>query len=537
MLLEAALARDRARRRVLDIGTGTGILAIAAPGSASATVLAIDIDPDAVAGRRANAERNGVRRPRARRARRRATLTRRAGAARGGESADRRPPGAGRAVRALVAPGGALVLGGILDAEADRVAGALAGPRLPPRGVRQPRGLDHPRPCVMRRFTLPPDRLVAAAASPSTPPSRVTSRACCGCGPGDTVLAADGAGRDYTVRLETSARGRRRHGHRGRPPASPESPLRHHARPGRPQGRQDGGHRPHGHRARRHPRPARCSPSAPIVRLEPARWRDRARAGSASRARRPSRAGAPSIPEIEPPRPLAGVPGDEPADLALCLWEGGGEPLGTDAGGPPARPAPRTLIVGPEGGLPSPRSTPRGRAASTWSSRSGRGSCGPRRRGRRSWPSCSRASVTCDDRGRLGALRGRGRRGRPRLGPETRPRRSPRRTLGVFALIVAPGSVEVASIARSERRPTPRSRSWWPGSTSASTCTRSRASSCHEVEMTPARTRWPTACCTASRSILAATGSALWSRPRPPPDCRDRAGRPPRGPPDRRRVK
>jgi len=57
------------------------------------------------------------------------------------------------------------------------------------------------------------------------------------------------------------------------------------------------------------------------------------------------------IPEIEPPRPLAEWLADaEPADLALCLWEGDGTPLGRLLG---AATSPRSalVVVGPEGGL------------------------------------------------------------------------------------------------------------------------------------------------------------------------------------------
>ena len=123
VLLEEALAAAPGAA-VLDIGTGTGILAIAALRLGAPRVLAIDLDPDAVAATRVNAERNGC-----------AGLTVRLA----------EPPEIDEAApivvanllthshlalaaqyARLVAPGGQLVLGGMLEDEDDRVTAALA---------------------------------------------------------------------------------------------------------------------------------------------------------------------------------------------------------------------------------------------------------------------------------------------------------------------------------------------------------------------------------------------------------------------------
>jgi ribosomal protein L11 methyltransferase len=52
---------DLEGKRVLDLGCGTGILALAARKLGAGRVLAVDFDPEAVAASRRNARRNGVR--------------------------------------------------------------------------------------------------------------------------------------------------------------------------------------------------------------------------------------------------------------------------------------------------------------------------------------------------------------------------------------------------------------------------------------------------------------------------------------------
>lgn len=116
---------------VLDVGTGTGILAIAALRLGAGSVLAIDVDPDAVAATRANAARNGY-----------PGLSVRLAEA--GDVTDRFTVVLANLLThthlalashyaRLVAPGGHLVLGGMLDGEDDRVAHALSGHGFVPR--------------------------------------------------------------------------------------------------------------------------------------------------------------------------------------------------------------------------------------------------------------------------------------------------------------------------------------------------------------------------------------------------------------------
>jgi ribosomal protein L11 methyltransferase len=131
VLLEEALAATPGVA-ALDVGTGTGILAIAALKLGAPAVVAIDVDPDAVAATRVNAERNGCTGLRVR-------------LAEPQEVADRFPlvlanllththlvlaPQYAR----LVAPGGSLVLGGMLADEDGRVSQALAAFGFATRG-------------------------------------------------------------------------------------------------------------------------------------------------------------------------------------------------------------------------------------------------------------------------------------------------------------------------------------------------------------------------------------------------------------------
>ena len=119
------IVEGRRPPRALDLGTGSGILAIAAARLGLSHVLAIDDDPDAVANARANVALNGVTTS--------VTCT-------PGDAATLEVEPAplvlanilaaahvrlARVYGGLVAPGGTLVLGGVLDAEADNTAEAV----------------------------------------------------------------------------------------------------------------------------------------------------------------------------------------------------------------------------------------------------------------------------------------------------------------------------------------------------------------------------------------------------------------------------
>src|SRR5438128_1643192 len=181
---------------------------------------------------------------------------------------------------------------------------------------------------------------------------------------GDTVLAADGAGREYTVRLE-------RVGERATGTVlavatrETESPVQITLVQSVPKGDKMESIV----RASTELGVAQVVPvltARTVIALEPGRWRDRARRWQrvAKEAAKPG--GRAVVPTVNAPRPLADVLArDEPADLRLCLWESaitatgqGGEqtrlPGTTLAASLPLTlpPAARIhLLVGPEGGL------------------------------------------------------------------------------------------------------------------------------------------------------------------------------------------
>ena len=116
---------DRAGARVLDIGTGSGILAVAAVKLGAISVLGIDVDPDATSAAQTNAERNGcadrieiaLAGPE--------TLTGEAFPVAVANLLTHTHLALAPIYARLVAPGGALVLGGILAEEDPQVTGAV----------------------------------------------------------------------------------------------------------------------------------------------------------------------------------------------------------------------------------------------------------------------------------------------------------------------------------------------------------------------------------------------------------------------------
>jgi 16S rRNA (uracil1498-N3)-methyltransferase len=200
----------------------------------------------------------------------------------------------------------------------------------------------------MRRFTLQPDQLVDGRVTFGADESRHLARVL-RLRPGDTVLATDGAGRDFTVRLESL-------GERATGTVLVEaagvaaSPLAITLIQGVPKGdKMETIVRAATELGVARVWPALCERT--IVRLEPGRWRDRARRWQrvAREAAKQSRRAV--IPEVEAPRPLVELlEAAPPTDLALCLWEAEGTPL-REVLAAAISPRSAVVLVGPEGGL------------------------------------------------------------------------------------------------------------------------------------------------------------------------------------------
>ena len=200
----------------------------------------------------------------------------------------------------------------------------------------------------MRRFTLRPDQLAGGRVTFAADESRHLTRVL-RLRPGDTIVATDGTGRDFTVRLESlgaAATGTVLAESAG----IAASPLAITLVQGVPKGdKMEAIVRAATELGVARVWPALCERT--IVRMDPARWRDRARRWQRVAREAVKQCGRAIVPEIEPPRPLVDwLAAAEPADLGLCLWESGGVSLG-QALACAASPRSALVVVGPEGGL------------------------------------------------------------------------------------------------------------------------------------------------------------------------------------------
>jgi len=215
----------------------------------------------------------------------------------------------------------------------------------------------------VRRFTITPERIAGGRVAFDRGESRHLSRVL-RLRSGDTVLAADGTGREYTVRLETV--GEQATGTvLGVAAGASESPVQITLVQSVPKGdKMESIVRASTELGVAHVVPVLTTRT--VVTLEAGRWRDRARRWQRVAAEAAKQCGRAVIPTVTTPRPLAEVLArDEPSELQLCLWEGattmagpGAEPerppgRALAASLPPSLPAGARirLLVGPEGGL------------------------------------------------------------------------------------------------------------------------------------------------------------------------------------------
>jgi 16S rRNA (uracil1498-N3)-methyltransferase len=200
----------------------------------------------------------------------------------------------------------------------------------------------------MRRFAIAPERVVDGRVTFDAPETRHLARVL-RLGPGDTVVASDGAGRDYTVRL-TSVRPQATGIVVGVADAAGESPLAITLVQGVAKGDKL-------------ETIVRAATELGVTRVVPAltarsvvRLAERQGAARQARWQRVAReaakqCGRPVVPDVAEARALeACLDEGRKADLALCLWEGGAPPLAA-ALAEATRPRHVAVLIGPEGGL------------------------------------------------------------------------------------------------------------------------------------------------------------------------------------------
>lgn len=201
-----------------------------------------------------------------------------------------------------------------------------------------------------RRFTIAPEQRRGDQVTFSREESRHLARVL-RLAAGDTVVAVDGSGQDYTVRLESIATevtgtivGVAAH--------DTESPFSITLVQGLPKGDKLEAVI----RAATELGVARIAPAATaraVVRLDPARAEARRSRWERVAREAAKQCGRSRLPTIDAPRPLADCLADPaaPDTLRLCFWEEEAAPLAEVLEALAAPPAAAVAVVGPEGGL------------------------------------------------------------------------------------------------------------------------------------------------------------------------------------------
>src|SRR5262249_21512440 len=166
--------------------------------------------------------------------------------------------------------------------------------------------------------------------------------------PGDVVIAGDGRGHDYTVRLETLD-GPATGTIVGVAASRSESPIAVTLVQGIPKGEK----MEQIVRAATELGVARVLPAITqrtIVQLEPSRWRERSRRWQRVAKEAAKQCGRAVVPTVEMASRLDECLETEGAELALCLWEGEAPPL-AHVVDRDRSPRSVRVLIGPEGGL------------------------------------------------------------------------------------------------------------------------------------------------------------------------------------------
>ena len=201
----------------------------------------------------------------------------------------------------------------------------------------------------MHRFTIAPERISGDRVVFDADETRHLVRVL-RLGLGDLVVAADGRGHAYRVRIVgvgDTATGTIV----GAAAAAAESPLAIALVQGIPKGNKMEAII----RATTELGVARIVPALTartVVRLDAAGWRERTRRWQRVAKEATKQCGRAVVPLVDAPRRLAEALGEgEPGDLRLCLWEGEGEPLHAVIAAVESARRGARVIVGPEGGL------------------------------------------------------------------------------------------------------------------------------------------------------------------------------------------
>lgn len=201
----------------------------------------------------------------------------------------------------------------------------------------------------MHRFTIAAERITGDRVVFDAEETRHLVRVL-RLGPGDLVVAADGRGHAYRVRIVDvgdTATG----AIVGAAAVAAESPLAIALVQGVPKGDKMEAII----RATTELGVARIIPALTartVVRLDAAGWRERTRRWQRVAKEATKQCGRAVVPPVDAPRRLPEMLGDgEPGELRLCLWEEGGVPLRTLVDALATAPLGVRVIVGPEGGL------------------------------------------------------------------------------------------------------------------------------------------------------------------------------------------